>query len=994
MATSVVGREHEVSALLDWWAGTEDLGSALLVVGEPGVGRTTLVRELVRLVDEPHASVTPVDGEGVVPYAAVDRLLRRSGRPGLAPELLSAPGVDLVDAVLDQLATETGAARLLVVDDAHLLEPASARLIRSVAAELGETQVGLLLTAASGAPATTSFATHLRLLEVAALARNDIDTLAGGRLPEPALQQVYDASRGNPLLALELLRAWPDGPPPAGALPPAGFAALVRRRADALSPGARRVVDTVAVAGEADVDLVSQVVRGSSSDAADADAALDEALRSGLVRADGVAVLRPAHAFVGESLAAALPMSTAAQLHKRVAQVLAARPGAPSSAVAAHLVAAAPAGAAAEAVDACVEAAGAATAVRAYADAVRWTGEAVRLAPLLGADAPLAGLRIAHGDALARVGEASAARSEYVAAAEHAGRRGDWTTYAEAALKVGSRDGFEVAADDAEQLALLSLALEHTEPGGPLHARLLARRSVASWAGSPASQRERHARDAVAMARSAQDPLSEFDALAALHDAIAGPFGIAERADVLDRMLALSLASRDAPRELLARRMRVVLHLESGRLDDASDEVASYDDRARGLRLALYSCYPPLWRACLRWADDDRAGAEVLIRAASSLGEQAASANAAIIAGGSMFFGLLDSGEPWDPTEELRALLGETGAEVLWVVVSRAYARAALGDAEGARALLEQIRPALRDLPVDSEYLATLTQVAFALVWSGTEDPKTVRWVYESLLPHRDQFVVESLGAYTHGSVERVLGALARQDGRFSDARDHLARAREVHVRVGAARLVRLVDEADSATTAPGPGVATAVGIRPAALRPAEGRWQVGFLGSTGLVRDSKGMRDLAVLLASPRRPVSAWALVTGGVAGEEPWSGDLGETLDATARAAYRRRLAELDDELSRADLLGDEVAGARAYDERARIVAELRRATGRHGRARRSGDGAERARSTVTARIRDAIRRIAAVDPALGEHLDRSVRTGRECVYDPEIPVIWQLG
>jgi len=43
------------------------------------------------------------------------------------------------------------------------------------------------------------------------------------------------------------------------------------------------------------------------------------------------------------------------------------------------------------------------------------------------------------------------------------------------------------------------------------------------------------------------------------------------------------------------------------------------------------------------------------------------------------------------------------------------------------------------------------------------------------------------------------------------------------------------------------------------------------------------------------------------------------------------------------------------------------------------------------VTARIRDAIRRIGQAHPELGRHLDRSVRTGTFCVYDPDPPARW---
>jgi len=56
-------------------------------------------------------------------------------------------------------------------------------------------------------------------------------------------------------------------------------------------------------------------------------------------------------------------------------------------------------------------------------------------------------------------------------------------------------------------------------------------------------------------------------------------------------------------------------------------------------------------------------------------------------------------------------------------------------------------------------------------------------------------------------------------------------------------------------------------------------------------------------------------------------------------------------------------------------------------------AGSPVERARTTVTARIRDSIRRIEAVHPELGRHLQRSVRTGTLCVYEPETDVRWVL-
>ena len=56
-------------------------------------------------------------------------------------------------------------------------------------------------------------------------------------------------------------------------------------------------------------------------------------------------------------------------------------------------------------------------------------------------------------------------------------------------------------------------------------------------------------------------------------------------------------------------------------------------------------------------------------------------------------------------------------------------------------------------------------------------------------------------------------------------------------------------------------------------------------------------------------------------------------------------------------------------------------------------SGASAEAARSAVTKRIKDAIRKISVHHPSLGHHLSTCIRTGYQCRYiiDPERPVTW---
>ena len=112
------------------------------------------------------------------------------------------------------------------------------------------------------------------------------------------------------------------------------------------------------------------------------------------------------------------------------------------------------------------------------------------------------------------------------------------------------------------------------------------------------------------------------------------------------------------------------------------------------------------------------------------------------------------------------------------------------------------------------------------------------------------------------------------------------------------------------------------------------------FDGHTVRVRDLKGMHYLARLLADPGREFHVLDLVaaeTGSVAHVDsgqaaglPRSalGDAGEMLDARAKNAYRRRLAEIDDDIEQARAIGDGERAAQADAERDFLVRELSRA------------------------------------------------------------------
>jgi hypothetical protein len=168
--------------------------------------------------------------------------------------------------------------------------------------------------------------------------------------------------------------------------------------------------------------------------------------------------------------------------------------------------------------------------------------------------------------------------------------------------------------------------------------------------------------------------------------------------------------------------------------------------------------------------------------------------------------------------------------------------------------------------------------------------------------------------------------------------------------------------------------------------------WTIAYQGRSVRLRDSKGLRDIAALLARPgeRLHVSDLAATT-TLAVESEASTD--SVLDGRARQEYRARLAELREELVEAERLHDLGRAERARHEVGVIESQLAGAYGLGGRARRLGDPSGRARAAVTMRIRAAVAKIEKHHAALGRHLSRSIKTGTVCSYEPETAVRWNL-
>ncbi|WP_257136207.1 ATPase, partial [Streptomyces sp. st170] len=199
----------------------------------------------------------------------------------------------------------------------------------------------------------------------------------------------------------------------------------------------------------------------------------------------------------------------------------------------------------------------------------------------------------------------------------------------------------------------------------------------------------------------------------------------------------------------------------------------------------------------------------------------------------------------------------------------------------------------------------------------------------------------------------------------------------------------------EKAAAAPGPDTAAAQDGASAEFRRNGPVWQLRWDGVTVHIPDAKGLRDLHSLLGLPGADVPAVRLLA-------PEGGDLAvaagqfggdPVLDEEAKRRYKEHLDRLDAEIDRAAARDDTQQVEKYGRERQALLDELRTAAGLGGRTRRLGDQTERARKTVTARIRDTLRKLDTLHPALAAHLKASVTTGTTCAYRPEHSPDWRL-
>lgn len=364
-----VGRGSELEGLLAAWEATLTAGThAVLIAGEPGVGKTRLAGEWSRRVHQQGAVIlygrcdedlgAPYQPfaealRSLVPCVGINRLRGLRGVesllplvPGLTdllPDLAAAPRAAhdteryaLFDAVVALLGIASASAPVvLVLDDLHWAAKPTLLLLRHLLRFGEQARVQIVGTYRS----TDLDRTHPLAAMLADLHRDGSATrlaLGGldegdvtayvaeaGYVDEELARALASVTGGNPFFLIEALRHVEEsnGRWDQDSLPQ-GVREAVSRRLSRLSAETNKALAAAAVVGSRfAIDVVERVVEKDLVDA------FDEADKAGIVIEEPGGRYRFNHALVRQSLLAELPSVRRMRLHQKIAVALETEPG-------------------------------------------------------------------------------------------------------------------------------------------------------------------------------------------------------------------------------------------------------------------------------------------------------------------------------------------------------------------------------------------------------------------------------------------------------------------------------------------------------------------------------------------------------------------------------------------------------------------------------------------------------------------------------------------
>ncbi|WP_158423515.1 LuxR family transcriptional regulator [Mycobacterium sp. EPa45] len=349
MARGAVERARETEAVAHLLLRAESGPAGLLVEGEAGIGKTTLILDAREQAEDRNFRVLSAHGspsEVTYAYAAVADLLRDVDSATLAalPDVHrlaleracvgdtagSGPATDERTvatgflSVIERISTQRPV--LLAIDDAQWLD-ASSRAVISFAARRLTGRVGMILAFRTGDPEAADAQSWLHFPQPDTVARVTMEPLSlggvhalvaarlGQTLPRPKITRIHEISGGNPLFALELATSAARDPSALGLELPDSLAALVRRRIGDAADDADVVLLTAACSAAPTIESVSLATEMPTVRTVEV---LESMENLGIVRLDGNRV-RFAHPLFATGVYANSPPSRRRAVHQKLA---------------------------------------------------------------------------------------------------------------------------------------------------------------------------------------------------------------------------------------------------------------------------------------------------------------------------------------------------------------------------------------------------------------------------------------------------------------------------------------------------------------------------------------------------------------------------------------------------------------------------------------------------------------------------------------------------
>lgn len=833
------GRElGELSGALEEALGGR--GRAVLVSGEPGIGKSTLADQLIRAARRRGARVLvgrcweAGGAPAYWPWVQVLRgLLRETdaatvraqlGREGadvatIVPELWellpdTAPGTDvasegsrfrLLESIASFLVRATGDGPIvLFFDDLHAADAPSLLLVRFIAGQVADSPlliVGCYRDTEVGPELAEALAELSREPAVRQIALKGLDADDTNRLLELTMgegpardlaDQVQAETQGNPLFAGEIGRLLAaEGPRTRGRLPiPEGVRETIGRRVRRQSGGCREVLELASVMGrEFDAQVIGRVA-GLSED--ELFPLLAEATAARLVGAvpESEARLRFSHILVRDALYEAILAPRRVRLHRSIAEALeelfAANPTPHLAELARHYLEGGPT-VAKKAIDYSRRAGDVAAAQHGYEEAARHFATALRVLEATGSASAeeTCELLLSLGDALSRAGDARESKQVIERAAALATDADRPDQLARAALVYGGRFSWARASTDPLLVPLMERALAALEEGEtPTRVRLLSRLAAATRDTPLRDERVRMAEEAVAIAERLGDPLILAVARQGWWEAVEGPPDLAAKGvEVGARLIELAEQRGDRERAFEGHDLRMHGFWTLADRAGVEVELEALGGLADELRQPAQRWHIGAGRTMFALMEGRFDDAERLIADTLAQGEQAESWNAVVSERLARFVLRREQGRLAEIADVISRSVHEYPA-LMRFRCAQIHLYADLGREAEARAAFDALLAHdLANEHVDAEWLFSISLLSDPCALLGDED--AAARLYSLLLPSAHLYARAPVEAI-FGSTARGLGVLATMLGRFDDAERHFLAAVEMEWRMGA----------------------------------------------------------------------------------------------------------------------------------------------------------------------------------------------------------------